>query len=157
MAKAEFIANQIDGKFTIKHRQSYLKYQKALKNGAYKIRITRLYPPKTNPQLGYYYTAVVETVMDDLILQNGGEYVEFLIGGVRFQHKIDKGFVDAYIKKHCARVADNGDLCIAVEGDTRKVLNKANMSKRHAMQLLDNAIKWAANELHIVIPEPEIK
>ena len=153
MKKAEFIGDQFEGKFKLRHQQVYKQYQKGLPNGAYKIAVTMLYPPKTIPQLGYYYAVVVEAVKADMIEQNGSEFVEYKCAGKTFQQKIDKDFVDEYIKRNCARI--EGDrLCVAVKDDTRKVHSKGNMSKIQAMQLLDNAIQWCARDLHIVIPEP---
>ena len=153
MKAHDFLANQIDGKFTFKHPQAYRRYQQQLKNGSYKVSITRMYPPKTCPQLGYYYAVVVEAVKDDMIEQTGKEFIEYVCAGEKFQQKIDTKFVDKYIKRHCARISGD-NLCISVENDTREIHNKRNMSKIKAMQLLDNSIKWCADELHIVIPSP---
>lgn len=110
--------------------------------------------PKTLPQLGYYYACIVPMVKEELIRQNGGDSIIVVVAGYKETVIIDNDFTDKFLKKHCARVDEDGILRIATVNDKREIFKKRNMSKMECMMYLDNVINLCARDLHIVIPEP---
>ena len=147
-----------DGKVKIGNKRVFNSYIAGLDYEDISIIIKkRTGKPKTLPQLGYYYACIVPTVKEELIRQNGSDTITVTVAGYKEEVIIDNAFVDKFLKKHCARMDEDGILRIAVMNDTREIHSKANMSKMECMMFLDNVINWCARDLHIVIPEPELQ
>lgn len=151
----EFPATIKSGKVKIGNKKVFDSYIAGLDYSNISIIIKkRTGRPKTLPQLGYYYACIAPTVKEELIRLNGGDSIIVTVAGFEEEVIIDKDFADKFLKKHCARIDEDGILRIAVANDTREIHDKANMSKMDCMMYLDNVINFCARDLHIVIPEP---
>ncbi|KPL25574.1 MAG: hypothetical protein AMJ75_00215 [Phycisphaerae bacterium SM1_79] len=88
--------------------------------------------PKTSQQMGYYHAVVLPTVHKQLVA-DGHEVM-----GV----PISEDMTDKILKHQCAQF------------DWGKIMNKRDMSVKHASHFLDNCIRWANDMLNCRIPEP---
>jgi hypothetical protein len=130
----EFAYTIRDGRLHLAHRRIFDAFVSGLKDGAQGVLrvIRRPGRPKTLAQLAYYYAVVLPAIHRQLIADGHECY------GV----PINQEMADDIVKHFCARLRDG------------KIVNKRDMTLIEAMEFLDNAIRWAAMTLHIVIPPP---
>jgi len=130
----EFSYTIHEGKIRVDRRAVFAAYVRGLGEGVRgRIRFLKgLGRPKTLPQLGYYWAAVLPPIHKQLVA-DGHEVM-----GV----PINEDMAHEIVKHFCANVRDG------------EYVTLADMTKMEAMQFLDNAIRWAAQTLHVIIPEP---
>ena len=122
------------GKLYMKRRGVFDAYVAGLKDGFRGVLrfVQRRGPSKTTAQLGYYWVAILPAIHKQLVA-DGHE-----IMGV----PINEDMAHDIVKHICANVRDD------------KYVTLSEMSKMEAMAFMDNAIRWAAMTLHVIIPEP---
>ncbi len=130
----EFEFNIKGGKLYISRRRVFDAYVTGLKEGYRGIFrfMQRRGPSKTAAQLGYYWVAILPNIHAQMV-EDGHETM-----GI----PINEETAHDVVKHFCANVRDD------------KYVTLSEMSKMEAMAFMDNAIRWAAKVLHVVIPEP---
>lgn len=142
-AKVQFMCSKQDDKLVLSQPEVYRAYVKGLKDGDYAITINKPAKPKTIPQLGYYYAVILPTVFDEMLSQ-GNDTITVVINDELFNFPLTKRNIDTYLlKPKCARVREGHHI------------DKSDMTIDEAMMFIDNCIRWAAEYLGCVIPDPD--
>jgi hypothetical protein len=123
-----------NGKLFVDRRNVFDAYVSGMKEGFRGLlRFTRRRgKAKTLAQLGYYWVAILPTIHTQLVA-DGHE-----IMGIA----INQDMAHDIVKHFCAKVRDG------------EYVTMSDMSKMEAMEFMDNAMRWAAKVLRVVIPEP---
>lgn len=134
---------RIEGdKFKLSRKEVWWAYCKGLKDGKYYLELHKSKgPPKTLEQLAYYYAVIIPTAYKQMV-EDGNDSIIVKIGGGFIEVPLTEEVVDRLLKEQCAKF------------DGEKVINKADMTIEQASEFIDKCIRWCAEKLHCVIPEP---
>jgi hypothetical protein len=139
----EFDGKIKDHKWALNRAQVFDAYVAGQDDGNYYLTLhKRKGPPKTLPQMAYYYAVIVPTALKQMIADGNKNYV-VKVGDKFAEVPLTKDIVDTVLKSRCAKF----------DGET--VTDKANMSKEEASDFIDRVIRWCARYLHCVIPDPD--
>lgn len=134
---------RIEGdRFRLNRKEVWWAYCKGLKDGKYYLELHKAKgPPKTLEQLAYYYAVIIPTAYKQMV-EDGNDSIIVKIGGGFIEVPLTEEVVDRLLKEQCAKF------------DGKKVTNKADMTIEQASEFIDKCIRWCAEKLHCVIPEP---
>ena len=132
-----------NGSWSLTRCQIFHAYVKGQPDGDYYTELHKAKgPPKTLPQLGYYFVAVVPTAYKSM-KEHGNDTLIITINGRNKEVPLTEEIVDDILKQVWA---------------TRKgckVKSKADFSIEEASELIEWSIQWCARYLGCVIPVPE--
>lgn len=125
------------GRWHWHHKGVFDAYCKGQKDGNYSATLNESVPPKTLPQMAYYYSVIIPAAMKQIKADNDGDSYIVKIGNREKEVEIDEDTVDKILKGAC------------------KVKSKGRMTMKEASEFIDKCIKWCARYLGIVIPDPD--
>ena len=139
--KPKFYGKIKNGKFSLNKGQPFDAYVAGQSDGNYHISIHKTKgPPKTLPQLGYYYAVIVPHALKAM-KEHGWDTYTIQIAGNTKELPMCKEVVDYILKDACAW----------------EEKSKANMDKQECSRFIDRCIQWCARYLGCVIPSPPDK
>jgi hypothetical protein len=125
------------GKLLLRNRRAFDKALRSMKDGEVLVRVERVHATRSKSQNAWYWGVIVELI---------SEHTGYTPDEV---HELLKA---KFIPKKLAVAKDNGEIVgeFVIGGSTRK-LNKLTFG-----EYCEAIRRWAAQDLDIVIPDPEV-